>query len=50
VKADWDLTGAVDDARVLFKVGYIVANQAAFPEWKAGTEFKARRDSMMVTR
>jgi Zn-dependent M28 family amino/carboxypeptidase len=48
VKADWDLSGAVEDVRTLFRVGYIVAQDPAFPQWKAGTEFKAKRDSMMV--
>ncbi|MEJ7812756.1 MAG: M28 family metallopeptidase [Gemmatimonadaceae bacterium] len=48
VKRDWDLSGAVDDARILFRVGYLVAQESAFPEWKPGTEFKARRDSMMT--
>jgi hypothetical protein len=48
VKPDWDLEGAVDDTRVLFRVGYIVANTGALPQWKPGTEFKARRDSMMA--
>ena len=47
VKADWDLSGAVDDARVLFKVGYLVGQANGIPEWKPGNEFKARRDSMM---
>lgn len=47
VKPDWDLTGAVDDTRAMFRVGYIVAQQSRFPEWKPGTEFKAKRDSMM---
>lgn len=49
VKPDWDLSGAVEDARVLMKVGYIVAQQPALPQWKPGTEFKAKRDSMMKT-
>jgi len=49
VKPDWDLSGAVDDARVLLKVGYVVAQTPAIPQWKPGTEFKARRDSMMKT-
>lgn len=49
VKPDWDLSGAVDDTQVLFKVGDIVANGDAIPEWKQGTEFKAKRDSMMKT-
>jgi Zn-dependent M28 family amino/carboxypeptidase len=47
VKADWDLSGAVDDARVLFKVGYLVAQRDALPQWREGNEFKAKRDSMM---
>ena len=47
VKADWDLSGAVDDARVLFKVGYLVAQRDALPEWRQGNEFKAKRDSML---
>jgi Zn-dependent M28 family amino/carboxypeptidase len=49
VKPDWDLSGAIDDTRALFRVGYIVAQTPAIPEWKEGTEFKARRDSMMTT-
>jgi Zn-dependent M28 family amino/carboxypeptidase len=48
VKPDWDLSGAAEDAQLLFQVGYRVAQRAAMPEWKAGTEFKARRDSMMA--
>jgi Zn-dependent M28 family amino/carboxypeptidase len=47
VKADWNLAGAVEDAKLLFRVGYLVANGETFPEWKPGTEFKAKRDSMM---
>ncbi|HXT14151.1 MAG TPA: M28 family peptidase, partial [Gemmatimonadaceae bacterium] len=48
VKPDWDLSGGVEDTRVLFKVGDIVANADAMPQWKAGTEFKAKRDSSMA--
>ena len=48
IKPDWDLTGAIDDAQLMFQVGYRVSQRAAFPEWKPGTEFKARRDSMMM--
>jgi Zn-dependent M28 family amino/carboxypeptidase len=50
VKPDWDLSGAIDDARVLFRVGYIVAQTPEIPEWKAGTEFKAKRDSVIEAR
>ena len=48
VKPDWDLTGAVDDAQLMFQVGYRVSQRAAFPEWKPGAEFKALRDSMLA--
>ena len=47
IKADWDLSGAVEDAQLLFQVGYRVAQRAAYPEWKPGTEFKALRDEML---
>jgi Zn-dependent M28 family amino/carboxypeptidase len=47
VNPEWDLSGAVEDLRLLFEVGYQVANGEKFPEWKPGTEFKAKRDEMM---
>jgi Zn-dependent M28 family amino/carboxypeptidase len=47
VKPDWDLSGAVEDAQLLFVVGYNVAQGDKYPEWKPGTEFKAKRDAMM---
>jgi Zn-dependent M28 family amino/carboxypeptidase len=47
VKPDWDLTGAVDDAQLLTMIGYRVAQGDKYPEWKAGSEFKAKRDEMM---
>ncbi|MEY2481966.1 MAG: hypothetical protein QOK24_494 [Verrucomicrobiota bacterium] len=47
VNPEWDLSGAAEDLRLLFEVGYQVANGEKFPEWKPGTEFKAKRDAMM---
>ena len=47
VKPDWDLSGAADDLKVFFAVGYRVANASAFPDWKPGNEFKATRDAML---
>jgi Zn-dependent M28 family amino/carboxypeptidase len=47
IKADWDLSGAVEDARLMMAVGYNLANADRFPEWKPGNEFKAARDAMM---
>jgi Zn-dependent M28 family amino/carboxypeptidase len=47
VKPDWDLSGAVQDVQLLFQVGYEVANDDKYPEWKPGSEFKGQRDAMM---
>ena len=43
----WDLSGAVDDLRLLFEVAHRLADGEAFPNWREGNEFRARRDSMM---
>jgi Zn-dependent M28 family amino/carboxypeptidase len=47
IKPDWDMTGAVDDTRLLFRVGLEVANGRTWPEWKPGTEFRAAREQML---
>lgn len=47
MKPDWDLSGAVEDAQLLYLVADNVANADKLPEWKPGTEFKAARDAMM---
>ena len=47
VLPDWDLNGAREDLRVLFAVGQRVAQADKFPEWKAGNEFKAKREAMV---
>jgi len=47
VDPTWDLSGAVQDVQLLFEVGYQVANGDKFPEWKAGSEFKAKRDTVL---
>jgi Zn-dependent M28 family amino/carboxypeptidase len=45
VDPNWDLSGAVQDVQLLFEVGYQVANGDKLPEWKAGSEFKSKRDA-----
>ena len=47
IKPDWDLSGAAQDVQLLFEVGYQVANADKYPEWKAGNEFKPKRDEML---
>lgn len=45
IKPDWDLSGAIEDAQLLFAVGYRVANADSMPAWKPGNEFKAVREA-----
>jgi Zn-dependent M28 family amino/carboxypeptidase len=47
VRTDWDLGGAVEDLRLLFRVGLGVAQADRWPEWQPGTEFRARREEML---
>ena len=47
IKPDWDLSGAVEDLKLLFELGYDVASSEKWPEWKPGTEFKATREAML---
>jgi len=49
VRDDWNLDGAVEDLQLFFRVGYRVANADTYPEWKPGSEFKARRDSSLAS-
>jgi Zn-dependent M28 family amino/carboxypeptidase len=43
IKPGWDLSGAVEDLRLFFQVGYSVADGRNWPKWKEGSEFKAVR-------
>jgi Zn-dependent M28 family amino/carboxypeptidase len=43
----WNLDGTREDLKVLFAVGYRVAQADKFPEWKPGSEFKAKREAML---
>jgi Zn-dependent M28 family amino/carboxypeptidase len=47
IKPDWDLSGAVEDAQLMFMVGYRVAESNQWPSWKPGTEFRAKREAML---
>jgi len=47
VLPEWDLSGAAEDLKVFFAVGYRVAQADKFPEWKPGNEFKAIRDASL---
>jgi len=43
----WDLSGAVDDLRLLFTIGHRLSRRKVFPNWREGNEFRARRDAQM---
>jgi hypothetical protein len=40
---DWELSGAIEDAKLMFYVGMEVANQPSMPAWNPGDEFEAAR-------
>jgi Zn-dependent M28 family amino/carboxypeptidase len=50
VRPSWDLTGAREDLKVFFAVGYRIAEADTMPEWKPGNEFRAKREEMLKAR
>lgn len=44
VTSRWDIAGAIQDITVLFNVGRRLAYSNEWPQWKAGSEFKAIRE------
>ncbi|MBW8815092.1 MAG: M28 family peptidase [Caulobacterales bacterium] len=47
---NWDPKGFVADGTLLFELGERLANSRIWPEWKAGSEFKAERDKTKAAR
>jgi Zn-dependent M28 family amino/carboxypeptidase len=47
IKPDWDLAGATEDAQFILTVGHMILQGDKFPEWKPGTEFKAKREESL---
>jgi len=43
----WNLDGAIEDLKLLFNTGKKLAFENTWPQWKAGSEFKAIRESYM---
>ncbi len=48
VTPDWNWDGMVEDARLGFYCGLIVADQDAMPQWKKGDEFEAARQKALA--
>ncbi len=49
-RADWDLSGAVEDVRLLFHAGLRVADRPEMPRWRRGDEFEAARQAALRDR
>jgi Zn-dependent M28 family amino/carboxypeptidase len=47
ITPEWDLSGAAEDLKLFFAIGYRVAQADKFPEWRPGNEFKAIRDKQV---
>ena len=47
ITPEWDLSGAAEDLKLFFAIGYRVAQADNFPQWRPGTEFKAIRDKQI---
>jgi hypothetical protein len=47
VRPDWDMSGAREDLKLFFAVGYRVAEADKLPEWKPGNEFRAKREAAL---
>ena len=45
VPGEWKFAGMVQDAELLFDIGYTLSNETKFPSWKEGSEFKATREA-----
>ncbi|MBU4436601.1 MAG: M28 family peptidase [Alphaproteobacteria bacterium] len=48
--ADWDLSGQAMDLGLFYEVGADLANSRVWPQWQAGSEFKAIRDASKADR
>ncbi len=46
----WDVSGIIEDMRLLFRVGAGVAAGGGWPDWYEGNEFRAARDASAAAR
>jgi len=50
VKDDWDLSGAVEDLELFYRMGYVLASGSDWPEWSATSEFRSIREASRASR
>lgn len=48
IRAEWDLSGAVEDLRLFYRVGAELAGAAPWPAWSEGAEFRAIREQRLA--
>lgn len=48
--ASWDVSGTIEDLKLLYLVGAKVARQKTWPQWYEGNEFRAVRDASAASR
>ena len=46
----WDVSGSIEDLKLLFEVGAGVAEDGGWPNWYEGNEFRAARDASAAAR
>jgi Zn-dependent M28 family amino/carboxypeptidase len=46
----WDVSGTIEDLKLLFEVGARVANEKSWPAWREGNEFRAAREKSAKAR
>ncbi|HSZ52223.1 MAG TPA: M28 family metallopeptidase [Caulobacteraceae bacterium] len=49
-RPDWDYSGAAQDIALYYDLGRYLAEHQIWPDWKAGSEFKAARDATAAAR
>jgi Zn-dependent M28 family amino/carboxypeptidase len=49
-RPDWNYDGAVQDLAIYYQLGTWLADHHVWPDWKAGSEFKAIRDASAAQR
>jgi Zn-dependent M28 family amino/carboxypeptidase len=47
-RADWDLSGMVEDVSALYRVGLGIAQSTDWPSWYEGNEFEAIREASLA--
>lgn len=47
IEGEWNFEGMVQDAQLLFEIGYQLSNESTFPQWKEGSEFKSIREEAL---